>query len=286
MSDNIIEFKDVRYRYPRTKMNVLKRINLSVKKGEFVVIMGENGAGKTTLCKCINGIIPHSERGRLRGEVLVEGHDTTEIATADLAQKVGIVLEDPETQLFTTSVANEIAFGAENLNTPVDEIMERIAWALKVVRLEGFDDRPPTALSGGQKQRLAIATALAMKPEVMVLDEPTSQLDPLGTEEVFEVIQKLKEEYEMTIIMVSHKVEEIIRFADKVCVLHEGSILAYDIPGVIFKDKKLFEDVQINTPYTFKLANYLKEHGVSMNDCITVDESVEEIKRIVCEGGK
>jgi len=284
MSDNFIEFKDVRYRYPRAKKNVLKNINLSIKKGEFVVVVGENGAGKTTLCKCINGIIPHSERGRLRGEVLVDGHDTTKISTADLARKVGIVLEDPETQLFTTSVANEIAFGAENLNVPVNEILERIAWALKVVRLEGFEDRPPSALSGGQKQRLAIAAALAMKPEVMVLDEPTSQLDPLGTEDVFKVIQKLKEEYRMTIIMVSHKVEEIIRFADKVCVLHGGKVAAFDSPGVIFKNKRLFEEVRIKTPYSFKLANYLNENGIVMNGCISIDESVTEIKRILSEG--
>ena len=215
----------------------------------------------------------------------MEGQDTVEISTAALAQKVGIVLEDPETQLFTTSVANEVAFGAENLNIPVEEIRKRIDWALKVVRLEGFNDRPPTALSGGQKQRLAIAAALAMKPDIMVLDEPTSQLDPLGTEEVFEVIQELKEEYGMTIVMVSHKVEEIIRFADKVCVLHNGKILAYDRPEIIFKDQRLFEEVQINTPYSYKLAGYLEETaGVVMKDCVTVDECVSEIRNIVAGG--
>lgn len=282
MIDDIIQFSGVKYRYPRTKKNVLKDINLNIRKGEFIAIVGKNGAGKTTLCKCINGIIPHSERGRLRGEILVDNLDIKRTSTAILAQKVGIVLEDPETQLFTTKVMNEVAFGPENLNIPVDEILERVAWALKVVRLEGYEDRPPASLSGGQKQRLAIAAALAMKPEIIVLDEPTSQLDPLGTEEVFRVIQNLKKEYGMTIIMVSHKVEEVIEFADKVCVLHNGSIKGFDKPGIIFKDKELMDEAHINTPYTFALANYLKDHGnIKMRDCSTVDDAIIEIKNIV-----
>ena len=287
MNNDIIQFKDVRYRYPRTKKSVLKDINLNIKRGEFIAVVGENGAGKTTLCKCINGIIPHSERGRFKGTILVDNMNTRETETVVLAQKVGIVLEDPETQLFTTNVANEVAFGPENLNIPVDEILKRVAWALKVVRLEGYEDRPPTALSGGQKQRLAIAAALAMKPEIMVLDEPTSQLDPLGTEEVFQVIQKLKEDYGMTIIMVSHKVEEVIEFADRVCVLSHGRIKAIDEPGVIFKDRSLFAEVQINTPYTFALANYLQEYGnITMKDCITIDEGIAEVGRILSEAGQ
>ena len=282
MSEGFITFEGVSYRYPRTKKNVLKNITFSVEKGDFVVILGENGAGKTTLCKCVNGIISHSEMGRLKGTVTVAGLNTKTVYTSEIAQKVGIVLEDPETQLFTTKVLSEVAFGPENLNKPPEEILEVVKWALKVVRLDGYENKPPTALSGGQKQRLAIAAALAMKPDIMVLDEPTSQIDPLGTEEVFEVIRELKEEYKMTIIMASHKVDEVLKFADKICILHQGVLVAYDKPGVIFNDRSIFQEVPVSMPTTYGLAHYLEDKGsLRMEDSSTIEEGVEAVKQII-----
>ncbi|MFH1635229.1 MAG: ABC transporter ATP-binding protein, partial [Chloroflexota bacterium] len=161
---------------------------MTVPKGELLAVMGENGAGKSTFCQILNGIIPHSAGGRLRGTVLIEGIDTQESSVGQLSTKVGIVLEDPETQLFTTSVLNEVAFGPENLLMPVDEILERAKRVLKLVRLDGYEDRPPTNLSGGQKQRLAIAAGLVMQPSILVLDESTSQIDPLGVVEVLSLV--------------------------------------------------------------------------------------------------
>ncbi len=277
----MIEFRNVAYSYPAAEKKALKNINLKINKGEFVALIGENGSGKTTLCKCINGIIPHSERGCLSGQVLVKGRSTAELPTAGLAREVGIVLEDPETQLFTTSVANEIAFGAENLNLPPQEILKRMEWALHLVRLEGLEKQAPSTLSGGQKQRLAIAAALVMKPDIMVLDEPSSQLDPLGTEELFQVIKELKNRYGMTIVMASHKMEELIRFADKVCVLQEGEILAFESPESIFTNKTLFENLQLDMPHGFKLANYLEAHRISIKNCRTIQESKEAIKKLL-----
>ena len=279
-----ISFADVWYRYPRTKEWVLKGLNFTVRPGEFIAVIGENGAGKTTLCKCMNGIIPHTERGRLKGTVVCSGLDTRTAYTSELALHVGIVLEDPDTQLFTTTVLNEIAFGPENLLQDPDKIRKTAAWALQVVRLKGYEDRPPTALSGGQKQRVAIASVLSMRPEIIVLDEPTSQLDPLGTEEVFEVIHELRSTYGMTIVMASHKMEEIIRFTDKVLVLHHGEVLAFDTPEKVFTDEALFREVQVDIPSFMELAGYLRKREVAVESFSTVAEGEKALR--ACLGNK
>ncbi|MBS3969808.1 MAG: ATP-binding cassette domain-containing protein [Clostridia bacterium] len=265
MSEPIIRLENVCYRYPRTKEYVLKNINLEIQKGEFVAIMGENGAGKTTFCQLLTGIIPKEQGGKLKGDVYVCGLNTKQNNLCTITQKVGIVLEDPETQLFTTKVKNEIAFGAENLQKPVNEIQEMVEWALEVVRLKGFEERHPTALSGGQKQRVAIAAALAMKPDILVLDEPTSQLDPIGTLEVFEVIKKLREDYGLTICIATHQSEEIALFADKVAVLHQGEFIAYGTPQEIFQDLETVQKAWIRLPQVSELALYLKDRGLELN---------------------
>ena len=277
--DEIIALENVSYRYPHTKRWVLKNLNLSIKKGEFIAVMGENGAGKTTLCQCFNSAVPNYHQGTLKGHVKVFGLDTKEVEMSDLSDKVGMVLEDPESQLFTTTVRNEVAFGAENLNVDPKEIMKRIDFALTTVGLTEFADREPTALSGGQKQRLAIATNLTMDPAVLVLDEPTSLLFPVGTRVVFSVIRRLREEAHMTIIIATHKSEEIADFADKVLVLKKGEIVAFDAPDVIFNDEELMKSCNIRPPQVSELANYLRDHGEDIH-CkpIVMDEAFDGIK--------
>lgn len=261
MSETIIKLDNVSYRYPRTKKWVLKDINIEIKKGEFIAVMGQNGAGKTTLCQCFNGTVPNFHEGKLKGKVEVLGHCTTDCAVSDLADKIGMVLEDPEAQLFTTTVRNEVAFGAENLQVDPDEIMRRMEWALDIVGLSEYIDREPTALSGGQKQRLAIATNLVMLPSILVLDEPTSQLDPVGTRDVFNVIRELREKEQMTIIIATHKSDEIAEFATKVLVLKEGAIVAFDEPSVVFSDGELMRSCNIRPPQVSELASYMKNSG-------------------------
>lgn len=265
MTDKAIELIDVSYRYPRTKRTVIKKLNLSVPKGELLAVMGENGAGKSTLCQILNGIIPHSAGGKLKGQVLIEGINTQESTIGKLSTIVGIVLEDPETQLFTTSVLNEVSFGPENLLMPVEEILERARRVLKLVRLDGFEDRPPTDLSGGQKQRLAIAAGLAMEPSILVLDESTSQIDPLGVVEVLSLIQKLNKELNMTIVMATDKSEEVARIADHILVLDEGREVAYGTPREIFADTGFFKKFMIRAPQVSQLGSTLqeKEHPLS-----------------------
>jgi energy-coupling factor transport system ATP-binding protein len=261
MTNKAIELIDVSYRYPRTKRTVIKKLNLSVQKGELLAVMGENGAGKSTLCQILNGIIPHSAGGKMKGQVLIEGINTQESSVGQLSTRVGIVLEDPETQLFTTSVLNEVSFGPENLLMPVEEILERARRVLKLVRLDGFEDRPPTDLSGGQKQRLAIAAGLVMEPSILVLDESTSQIDPLGVVEVLSLIQKLNKELNMTIVMATDKSEEVARIADHILVLDEGREVAYGAPREIFADTGFFKRFMIRSPQVSQLGSILEEKG-------------------------
>ncbi len=277
----IVRFDDVSYRYPRAKEWSLKGVNLSIRKGEFIAVIGENGSGKTTLCKCVNGIIPHTERGRLKGTVVTDGLDTRTAYTSELALHAGIVLEDPDSQLFTTTVLSEVAFGPENLKQDPATIIENAKWALKVVRMEGYEDRPPTALSGGQKQRVAIASSLSMKPQIMVLDEPTSQLDPLGTEEVFEVVSELRSSYGMTIVMASHSMDEIIRFTDRVLVLHHGEVLAFDTPEKVFGDQKLFSDISVAIPTAVELSACLKRRELEVKSFTTIEEGERAIRSAI-----
>ncbi len=261
MQDTVIQFDNVSYHYPRAKKWALTKISVEIHKGEFIAVMGENGAGKTTFCQCINGTVPNYHEGVMKGAVKTLGYDTQTCSFTDLADKIGMVLDDPEAQLFTTSVRNEVAFGAENLCVPKDEILRRIDWALGIVGLQEYIDQPPTALSGGQKQRLAIATNLAMTPSILVLDEPTSQLDPVGTRDVFEVIRELREKEDMTIVLATHKSEEIAEFADKVLVLKEGRVVAFDEPHVIFNNAELMRSCSIRPPQVSELAVYLRERG-------------------------
>ena len=272
----VISMDDVSYRYPRTQKWVLKHINLEVHEGEFLAIMGENGAGKTTLCQCMNSAVPNFHDGTLVGSVKVFGIDTKHCKMSDLCDKVGMVLDDPEAQLFTTSVRNEVAFGAENLCIEREEIIRRVDWALDIVSLSEFIDREPTALSGGQKQRLAIATNLAMMPAVLVLDEPTSQLDPVGTRDVYEVIRDLKEKEKMTIVIATHKSEEIAEFADRVLVLKNGEIAALDKPDVIFNDEELMKSCNIRPPQVSELASYLRDNGQDIGTRPTLMKEARE----------
>ncbi len=275
------------YRYPLSDSYTLKDLNFNVNKGELVALMGGNGAGKTTLCQLLTGIIPKSGGGKLLGTVEIAGLNSVKHSLSELSTHVGIVLDDPETQLFTANVYEEVAFGAENIEMDPDEIRERVKWALEVVRMTGYEDREPSALSGGQKQRVAIATALVTKPEILILDEPTSQLDPIGTVEVFEVIRELKEHYGMTIVIATHKSEEVIAYADKVAVLVDGELAAYGDPQEVLNDGDLVRRAWLRLPQVTDLALYLHRNGLDLEKLpFTVEQAMEELDKVVnWEGG-
>ena len=261
MPEAVIKLENVSYSYPRAKNWALKKIDLEIAEGELVAVMGENGAGNSTLCKLFNGIIPHSQGGRLLGTVKVDGVITGNSSVPELARKVGMALDDPETQLFTASVRHEIAFGPENLLLPPEEIQERVKRALDITGLAGYEERAPATLSGGEKQRLAIAAALALAEKILVMDEPVCRLDPSGAMEIFSVIRDIRKERRLTVIMATHNSENAAEFADRICVLKNGAVAAFDTPRRIFSDSALLRDNGIRAPDVCALAGFLAANG-------------------------
>lgn len=245
---SIINFNNVSFA-------VLKDINLSIEEGEVFAIMGRNGSGKTSFCKLINGIIPHVSGGSLTGTVTVDGINTKDSTVAALAEIAGLVLDDPDAQLFTSSVRNEAAFGPENLCVDRAEIEKRVEDALSSVGLTGLEERLPSTLSGGEKQRLIIASFLTMKNKILVLDDPLCRLDPEGAAQVMTVLNNIKQRYKMTIVIVSHESKMMSEYADRVCILNNGRIIACDTAQKILSDTKLLEDNGIQPPQEIEISS-------------------------------
>lgn len=277
----LIRIEDLSFRYSRAKSYSLKDINLKIKKGEFVGILGPSGSGKSTLCLTFNGIIPHSIRGEFRGNVYVKGYNTKETSVAKLSTIVGLVLQNPDSQLFNMTVEEEVAFGLENLGLDPEEIKRRIKWALRIAGLEGLEKEFPPNLSGGQKQRLAIASVLAMKPEVLVLDEPTSQLDPLGREQVLSLITLLNKEQGITIVLVEHNTEYILSFADRVVVLDKGEIVVEGKPKKVFEEVELLQNLGIRLPASVEISHRLKKEGLLEKSAFSEKELIMKLRDII-----
>ncbi len=266
MNEKIAVLNQVSYMYPRSEAPVLKDISMEIYKGEFLGLIGPTGAGKTTLCLTLNGIVPQFYGGRFFGRVTLAGLDTLEHPISTMAQHVGAVFEDPETQLTATSVENEIAFALENLKVPREEILRRIPGVLEAVRLEGTRDKHPHELSGGQKQRLAIAAALALQPDVLILDEPTSQLDPVGAEEVFATVRELNRELGVTILMASHSAEEMAEYADRVIMLSHGELVASGAPDEIYSQIEYLHDHHLRPPQVSETFYQMQQFGAEVSE--------------------
>jgi len=259
----IIEAKNLSYTYPAANSPAFKNVNLKVERGEFILLTGPSGCGKTTLCRCFNGLIPHFYGGKLEGELIVAGLRAVEHPIYELAKHVGLVFQNPENQLFALNVEKDVAFGLENLGYPRDEIRRRVDWALKVTGIYNLKDKPPFELSGGQQQRVAIASVLAMQPEVIVLDEPTSFLDPLSAKNILEVIHRMNKDLGMTVILVEHRLDLAARFADRVIVMNNGEIIIDDEPRKVFLDERV-RLIGIGLPKVVKLYLLLKESGINL----------------------
>lgn len=280
-SDTMVRIENLSYQYPRAPHLVLRDINLSIRKGEFLGITGPTGAGKTTLCLALNGIVPQFYGGHFFGHVTVSGLDTLETPIHRLTRHVAMVFQDPETQLITNSVEDEVAFALENLHMPREEILRRISWALGIVRLHGMEKKHPSELSGGEKQRLAIAAALALQPEVLVLDEPTSQLDSLGSQEVLATVRELNTDFGMTVILISHASEEMAEFADRVALLANGELVAVDVPSRIFAQLDLLRRHATRPPQVTHFYGALRERGIAAPDLpVTLDQAIRTYETI------
>ncbi len=279
--DAIATLENVSYLYPNSPKPVLENISLEITQGEFLGVIGPTGAGKTTLCLTLNGIVPQFYGGRFFGYVTVGGLDTLKHPVSSLARYVGAVFEDPETQLLSTSVENEIAFALENLCVEPDEIIARIPQVLEAVRLEGTQNKHPQELSGGQKQRLAIAAALALQPKLLILDEPTSQLDPIGSMEVLATVKELNQELGVTIVMVSHAAEEMAEFSDRIALLSEGRLLATGSPHQIYSEIELLQGQDLRPPQVAQTFYYITQKGITVPQIpVTLDEGLSILKKI------
>lgn len=284
----IIELKNVTFTYASTETPALKDINLTIYEGEYVALMGLNGAGKTTLQLTFNGVIPNMMMGDFEGTVITCGMDTDEYPVREMAKVIGIVFDNPEFQLSQMSVAEEIALGLENIGTPPEEMHRIIAESLATVGLSGFEDRSPFGLSGGQQQRLSIASALAMKPRIVVMDEPTSNVDPIGKEEIFAVAAQLNRERGMTVIMAEHEVEVMAAYADRIIVLHKGEIVLNGPPHEVFSQVDTLKSIGLRVPQATELAYQLDQKGLASyagKYPVTAEESVQDLTDKFGKGG-
>ena len=276
----IIETKNLTYTYPGGTKPSINGVSINVKKGEFVLITGPSGCGKTTLCRCFNGLIPHFYQGELKGEITVVGMDTTTHQTHAMAKSVGLVFQNPENQLFALSIEKDVAFGLENLGMPREEMRERVEWALNLTGIYDLSERSPHEVSGGQQQRVAIAAVLAMQPEIIVLDEPTSFLDPLSAEKIFEVIHDLNKKLGITVVLVEHRLDLTAKYADHIIIMDEGKVCFDGNPREILSTEET-RLIGVGIPKATFLYHILQKEGINLGDVTPL--SSEELAQLLQE---
>jgi energy-coupling factor transporter ATPase len=274
----VIQVKNLTFTYTGSNKPAIKNINFSIDQGEFIVITGPSGCGKTTLVRCFNSLIPSFYRGEISGKISVLNLDASKSSTSDLAKKVGFVFQNPENQLFSLSVERDVAFGPENLGLHRDETRRRVDWAMKIVGIEDLKEVAPYELSGGQQQRAAIACVLAMKPEIIVLDEPTSFLDPLSSYQILEAIANLRDELGITIILIEHRLDLVSKYADRIIIMDDGQIVLEGPPSSVYSEEAKLLGVGI--PKVSMLFNLLKKDGYDLGETpVTIEEASQKIRK-------
>jgi energy-coupling factor transporter ATPase len=278
----IIEAKDLTYTYPGGTKPSISNVNLVIEKGEFTLVTGPSGCGKTTLCRCFNGLIPHFYPGELKGEIIVAGLNIKEHPIHELAKRVGLVFQNPENQLFALSVEKDVAFGLENLGVPREEMRKSVDWALGLTGINELGDRAPHELSGGQQQRVAIASVLAMRPEVIVLDEPTSFLDPLSAKKIFEVIRELNRNLGITVVLVEHRLDLTAKYADHIVVMDGGKVILDGDPHEILTSEET-RLVGVGIPKATRLYQLLLKQGIKLGNAspLSSEEMVALLREVL-----
>ena len=272
---NVIEVQNLSYSYSNKK-TALSNVNLDIKKGEFVAILGHNGSGKSTLAKHFNAILLPCG-----GKVYVNNMDTCdETKLWDIRSKAAMVFQNPDNQIVATVVEEDVAFAAENLGIASDEIRTRVDDALKIVGMYEFKTHAPHLLSGGQKQRVAIAGVIAMRPEIVIFDEPTAMLDPKGRKEVMQCIHELNNNYNITVILITHNMDEAVQ-AKRVVVINEGKIVMDDTPRNVFSNVDRMRSLGLDVPQVTALCDALKKRGINISsDVLTVEECIRELDEL------
>ena len=275
------KIENVKYKYPLEEKQALKNINIEIKKGEFWAVIGKNGSGKTTFCNMLRRFVPDFYKGELTGTITLEDKELKDYSQKELVQKIGFVFQNPFTQIsgVKDTVFEEIAYGLENLGLDKEEIISRVEKILKLLEIEKLRDRNPYDLSGGQKQRVALASIIAMNPDILVIDEPTSQLDPKGTEDIFKIINLMANEGK-TIILVEHKLELIAEYAQNILVLDEGEVILSGKAEEVLNNKILLEKEIGMTQYSILAYELEKARKVEFEEIpITKEKTVELLKK-------
>jgi len=260
----IIEVRGLSYTYPHSSKPALRDVNLDIDPGEFILLTGPSGCGKTTFCRALNGLIPKFYSGEMKGTVKVAGLDTRENPIMRLAQCVGLIFQNPDNQIFALTVEKDIAFGLENLGVPKEQMLKEIDWATENTGIQALRQRATHELSGGQKQRLTIASILAMHPQIIVMDEPTAFLDPVGAERIFGVLGKLNEEYGITILLIEHRMDLASKYVDRIIVFDGGGVVSDGTPSDVFGDESI-RLLGVGTPRVLELARRLKAKGLRLD---------------------
>lgn len=272
MAKVVLEVNDFSFRYRQTKQKALKNVSFKVEEGSFFCIIGSNGSGKSTLCNALVGLIPHYFVGKMSGDVMVDGMNASQSSIADLSAKIGLVFQNPFNQLSYTagSVAEELAYGLGNRGMAREEMMKKVEHVARLMRIEHIIHKNPLELSGGQVQRVAFGSTFIMEPQILVLDECTTQLDPLGSEEIFDIVKELNQKG-ITVVMVDHDMERVARCADKVMVLDKGEVIAIDTPKNIFGNPDIVAH-NIGVPDYVTICQALKEKGYSDKELEVTEE--------------
>lgn len=277
---SIIRASNLTFTYAGAPRSSVEDVSLEVSPGEFVVLTGPSGCGKTTVCRCLNGLIPNFYSGDFTGELVVDGMNVKEHTTAELSSHVGLVFQNPENQLFSLSIERDVAFGPENLGLSREETRRRVDWALEVTGITDLKDRPPYELSGGQQQRAAIAAVLAMQPKIIVLDEPTSFLDPKSALEILEVISDLNKKLGITIILVEHRLDLASKHANRVIVMDSSKIVLDGTPKQVYGEQARL--IGIGVPRVITLFNLLQKGGLEFSQTpTTVEEAAQELRKML-----
>ena len=276
----LIEMKKLTFTYVNSNQPAIKDIDLAIDKGEFVLVTGPTGCGKTTFCRCLNGLIPHFHAGALEGEVIVDGLNTAKHQVYELAQKVGLVFQNPENQLVALNAQRELAFAPENLGLPREEIEQRVEEILDLVGIRPLSNKAPYEMSGGEQQQVAIASLLTLKPKILVLDEPTSNLDPVSAKHILELLNDLNKRSGITIILIEHRLEMVSKFIDRAIILDEGRAVLDGDPREVFSTD-LVEKLGIGIPKIAQLFKILRQNGLDMNIPLSVEEAKDMLLRLI-----
>ena len=257
-----VTIEDLGWKYAGRKNFAIEHVNLEIQEDTFTSVVGPNEHGKTTLVSCIKGIIPHSYHGVWRGKVEVFGKDVRQLSAQALADEVGFVFADPEAQFTSMTVEEELVFGLENIGLPLHEVKDRLDWVTDITLIADLLDKSPYEISGGQKQRVAIASVLAMKPRIMILDEPTSMLDPLGKDFIFDILTNLKKEHSLTLIVVEHNIEQVAPLSDQIVLMYGGNIARVAPPAEFLENSDFLYEHGINAPQATAFLDQLKSQDI------------------------